>query len=325
VFAALRRPDGSLPTFGDTDGASDDVGPFVTGFDALGQSEPVRHQRSWVPATSLSFYPIAGQAIWWDGLEHWPSPQPLRQTVATWSYFPGHAHKSADEMSVMVWGGGQPWWTNVGYWPYAMAGRADAESWQSGNAPHLVNESPTSARTTSVVSHGWSPRIGMVDLERRGPGRYTARRQVVHLKPDVWLIVDHASGDDTMRTTTTWTTAPDVILKRDTSLASYVLEPRKSSLRLRTFVLGSPGTAIRELQGSRSPFAGWQVVAGTPKPAPAIVVEQPSQDSWSIVVWSLEDRQGDATRFIDHARVLRWRHSEDWSVELGARSATRTR
>src|SRR5256885_814986 len=229
VFAALRRPDGSLPTFGDTDGSSDDAGPLVTSFDALGQSEALLHRRRWVPAKSLSFYPIAGNAIWWEGLEHWPSREKLRQTVATWSYFPGHAHKSADEMSVIMWGAGQTWWTNVGYWPYAMAGRSDAESWQNGNAPHLVNESVTSARNTSVLSYGWSRRLGMVDLERRGPGRYTARREVVHLKPDVWLIVDHASGDDKMRTTTTWTTAPDVILKKDTSAASYVLEARHAS------------------------------------------------------------------------------------------------
>ena len=322
VFSALRRRDGSLPTYGDTDGAGDELGPLTTAFDAHGRSEALRHRQSWEPAASLNFYPIAGHAIWWDRLADWPDERKLRQTVTTWSYFPGHGHKNADEMSVLVWGGGQQWWTDVGYWPYVMAGRLDAESWQGGNAPHLVMESAASLRSTSVLSSGWSNRLAALDLERRGPGQYTARRQVVHVKPDVWLIVDHVAGGGARKTTTTWTTSPDVTLSRGTVPRSYVLAARYSGMQLSNFVLGSPGTSIREFHGSWSPFAGWHVVGGIPRPAPAIVIEQPARDSWSAVVWSLEDRHADSTRFLDQARVSRWHHAEDWAVELTMRSAT---
>jgi len=320
TYAALRRPDGSLPTFGDTDGERDEAGPLVTAFDDQGRSERLHHQLRWAPERSLSLHPVAGNAIWWDGLERWPGQSELRQTVVTWSYFPGHAHKSADEMSVLAWGGGQLWWTNVGYWPYAMAGRSDAESWQNGNAPHLANEDPNSARNTRLLSLGWSGRLGMVDLERSGPGDYVARRQVVHLRPDVWLIVDRVTGGDTLETSTTWTTAPDVTLRSGAVPGSYVLNAPHSPIQLKKFVLGSPGARISELAGSWSPFAGWQVVAGVPRPAPAIVIEQPARDSWSIAVWSLEN-QVTAARSLDHV-VGHWYPPQDWTIELGMRSGT---
>jgi hypothetical protein len=320
VYAALRRPDGSLPTFGDTDGGRDEAGPLVTVFDDQGRCERLRHRVRWVPARPLSVYPVAGNAIWWDGLERWPSQRALRQTVVTWSYFPGHAHKSADEMSVLAWGGGQLWWTNVGYWPYAMAGRSDAESWQNSNAPHLVNEDPKSARNTRLLSLGWSRRLGMVDVERSGTGDYVARRQVVHMRPDVWLIVDRVSGGDTLETSTTWTTAPDVTLRRGPVPGSYVLNAPHSPIQLKKFVVGSPGPRISQLEGSWSPFAGWQVVAGVPRPAPAIVIEQPARDSWSIAVWSLENQVNSARSLV---RVVgRWYPPQDWTVELGMRCGT---
>jgi hypothetical protein len=323
VVAALRRPDGTLPTFGDTDGASDDVGPLIAVFDAQGRCETLRHRANWVPEQSFSLYAVAGHAVWWDGLADWPNEKNLRQTAIQWSYFPGHAHKHADEMSVLMWASGQLWWTNVGYWPYETAGRSETESWSGGNAPHLLKESAESPRSTRLLSLGWSDRLGVVDLERRGPGEYVARRQVVHARPDVWLIVDHVSGNDTRKTTTTWTASPDVSLEQGGIPGSYVLAARRPPIRLRTFVFGSPSPLIKEFEGSLSPFAGWHVVNGSPRPAPAIVIEQPARDSWSIVVWSLEGNQIDSTRFLTSPQVLSWKNPDDWSVELRGGSEVR--
>ena len=320
VLGAMRRPDGSLPTLGDTDGATDEIGPLIGVLDA-DRMGALHHVPRWTPGRSLNLYPGAGYAIWWDGLEHWPNPRDLRQTVVTWSYFPGHAHKDADEMSVVMWAGGQPWWANVGYWPYTMAGRAEAESWAGSNAPHLVNESAESSRNTMLRSFGWSDRLGVIDLERNGPGNYRARRQVVHIKPDVWLVVDHVTGDDTLKTITAWTTSSGVNLRKDTVSGSYILETRQGLLQLRTFVLSSPGATIREFQGSMSPFAGWHVVAGVPRPAPAFVIDQPARDAWSIVVWSLEAGQRDSPEAVARPRAS-WNGVEDWKVEVRTRIGT---
>jgi len=317
VVAALRRPDETMPTFGDTDGASDNGGPLVAVFDSQGRCVTLRQRPNWVPARSVSLYAVAGEAVWWDGLADWPNGKNLRQSVIQWSYYPGHAHKHADEMSVLMWAGGQLWWTNVGYWQYQMAGRSETESWYGGNAPHLVQESAKSARSTSLLSFGWSEHLGVVDLERRGPGEYVARRQVVHVRPDVWLIVDHVTGNGTVKTTTAWTTSPDVGLEQGKIPGSYVLAARRRPIGLRTFIFGSPTPVIEEFEGSPSPFAGWHIVDGSPRPAPAIVIEQPARDSWSIVVWSLEGSQVDSTRFLTNPHVLSWKNPDDWNVELG--------
>jgi len=146
---------------------------------------------------------------------------------------------------------------------------------------------------------------------------------VVHIKPDEWLIVDHVSGDATLKTTTTWTTSPDVSLEKGRIPGSYVLAARRPPIRLRTFVFGSPPPTIRGLEGSLSPFAGWHVVNGTPRPAPAIVIEQPARDSWSIVVWSLAGRQINSSHSLTDPQVLSWKDPDDWSVELGGESEVR--
>jgi len=62
---------------------------------------------------------------------------------------------------------------------------------------------------------------------------------------------------------------------------------------------------------------------GSPRPAPAIAIEQPARDSWSIVVWSLEGRQVDATRSLTAPQVLSWTNPDEWNVELGGPSAVR--
>jgi len=146
---------------------------------------------------------------------------------------------------------------------------------------------------------------------------------VVHIKPDVWLIVDHVSGDSTLKTITTWTTSPDVRLGHGSIPGSYVLAARRRPTRLRAFVFGSPAPTIEELEGSLSPFAGWHVLNGSPRPAPAIAIEQPARDSWSIVVWSLEGRQVDSTRSLTAPQVLSWKNPDAWSVELGGASGVR--
>lgn len=107
-YAQLKRPDGSLPMFGDTGGGS--LGLFV------------------IPKQSRSLYPVAGYCVWWDGLDAWPNEEALSQTVVAWSHFPGHAHKHADEMSVLLWANKHNWWTNIGYWPYGTKGRLEAVS-----------------------------------------------------------------------------------------------------------------------------------------------------------------------------------------------------
>jgi Heparinase II/III-like protein/Heparinase II/III N-terminus len=315
-LSVLRRPDGSLPMFGDTPDSREELGRSTIGPNARGGCTPAAESRSQLPESSFSLYPVAGYAIWWGGLRGWPNQKSLSQTVTVWSNFPGHAHKHADEMSVLLWAGGQTWWTNVGYWPYWHAGRLEAESWAGASAPHLANEPTESVRSTRLLSYGRSDRLTAIDLERRGPGQYAARRQVVHVSPRLWLVVDHVFGDDTSKTRTIWTAPPDVRLRQGTTPGSYVSEAPRTSSSLKTFVVGSSGASVKELRGSLVPFAGWHVTNGIPTPAPAIMIEQPARDSWTVVTWLLDHDSVGAGASPGNPRVSYWNGPRDWRIEI---------
>ena len=293
-YAQLKRPDGSLPMFGDTGGGSSSLGPFV------------------IPKQSRSLYPVAGHCVWWDGLDAWPNAEALSQTVVAWSYFPGHAHKHADEMSVLLWANKHNWWTNIGYWPYGTKGRSEAVSWAGSNAPHVVNEPNNSKRQTRLLGYGWSDSLAVIDLERKGPEKYVARRQVVHLKPNLWIVLDHTFGNKDQRTTTTWTTSYHVNLRKGERPGSYILETKDSNVKLTKFILTSEGAKISQFKGSFLPFAGWE----SHKPASAIVIEQPANDSWATAIWSIQDGISPTFQFKGPPSMQSWEGSEKWKIVL---------
>jgi hypothetical protein len=316
AMSVLRRPDGSLPMFGDTPDSRDELGRAAIGPQAPGGCDSSADTLSRIPEQSFNLYPTSGYAIWWDGLHAWPDQRNLSQTVTVWSHFPKQGHKHADEMSVLLWAAGQTWWTNAGYWPYWHPGRLEAESWASSSAPHLENEAYESVRTVRLLSYGRSDRVTAIDLERRGPGHYVARRQVVHVKPRVWLVIDHVFGADTGTTRTIWTAPPDVTLRPGPFPGSYLSEAPRTGSVLKTVLVSSPGTSVREYKGSLAPFAGWHVTNGIPTPAPAVVIEQPAKESWTVVTWLLDDKQTDSGGSFRSPRVSSWNGPRDWKTEI---------
>jgi hypothetical protein len=105
---SLRRPDGTLPASGDTDGASIGDGPWVTAIDAEGMSSDLRPFEPARPARAETLAAVAGYWIDWHGLEGWPVDEALSQTVVTWTSPPAPGHKHADEMSVLLWSDDSP-------------------------------------------------------------------------------------------------------------------------------------------------------------------------------------------------------------------------
>jgi hypothetical protein len=315
IFAEFQRSDGSLPVIGDTDGEPGGAGPIVFGFDDQERAGwPVA--RAWSPNDAVLLAPVAGYCLWWDGLKDWPNPRRLGQTAIAWSYFQGMGHKHADEMSLAVWAGGTSWWANVGYWSYDAAGREEAESWEGANAPHLVDERTDSSRETRLRYHGRDSHLAVIDLERRGPGPYRVRRQVVHAGPRLWIVIDTSSGVQGTRTRTTWTTLPSVRLTESGAGGAYELTDGGTGQSLRAFFDGAPGTAQRTIEGSRSPFGGWSVVGGVVRSAPAVVVERPTDGSWALAAWSLADKPGFEPGLAGAPRMQRWGGEEDWEVML---------
>jgi len=314
-YAQLQRPDGTLPVWGDTDGA-----PFtsvVKQAEVYGQTAHLSQSLIEIPRTPASLYPVSGYSIWWDGLSAPPSLAAPSQTAVAWSYFPGLGHKHADEMSVSFWSGGQAWWTDVGYWTLSdERSRDTAVSWSGSDAPHLVDESGSSTRQTRLVYWSWSGPMAALDLERRGPGNYTAERQVLRMLPDLWLVLDSTSGAPNTRTTTTWTSAYGNDIEDGKLPGSYVIHGANGAALL-AFLLGSNGMTAKEFRGSLKPFAGWQMFSGIPRPAPAIVTEQPANGSWAATLWSSPRDTVGATSIFTQAPVMsQWGDSHDWTITL---------
>ena len=312
VYARLRRPDGSLPMFGDTEGGAHLPGPLVPVSEQEGlYGPPTRRAESVQPQSDL--YPVAGYSVWWNGLyrqEH------LSQTVVAWSYFPGFAHKHADELSVLLWARGQTWWTNVGYWPYGTVERREAESWNGSNAPHLTDESVSSPRTVQLLGEGSGNDISFIDLERRGPKGYVVRRQVAQARSGLWVVVDHTVGNSKDHTTTLWTTAHDIDMKKGQFPGAFDLSHATNQSVLKAFVFGSSGTSLREYRGSPAPFAGWQMGEDAPKPASAIMLEQPALDSWAVAIWLFDETWKLGSTITAMPSMHAWQGPERWTITV---------
>jgi hypothetical protein len=319
VYAQLRLPDGRLPLFGDTLARPDRLGPLVADLDVQGRAQGLEYRRSWAPVEAASVYPVAGYAAWWHGLDRWPDAKGLAQTVISWSYFPGHAHKHADEMSLSVWAGGQTWWSNLGYWPYQHSDRANATSWSASNAPHLVGEPAAGRRQSRLRSYRWSDELAFIDLERRGPSGYAVRRQIVWKKPALWVVVD-CSTAQAGRSRTVWTTAPEVRMETGPVAGSFTLHGANDNVFVDALFFGTANTSIKALRGSVTPFAGWGIVDTTVKPASAVVVEQPADDGCGAAVWSLRPVGERAKSMSGVASFVRSETGQGWSVSFPTRS-----
>lgn len=313
-YAMLRRPDGSLPRVGDTASDPNSSSPTVVELTANGYAGPFRRKSDWKPARSHALYPAAGYAVWWNGLEHWPRGKDLSQTLLAWSYYRGHGHKHADELSIILWAGGD-WWTNVGYWPYSTPKRSLVESWEGSNAPHLVNEARTSRRTTHLLNAGWSEPLAAIDLERRGPDGFTARRQVINVRPNLWIIVDSFADSQDRRVRTVWTSGSDVTVQEGSIARSFKLVGETTGTRMAVAFLGSNPSRPTLLTGSTEPFGGWVVSGGGHvMKASAFMLEQPSRNSWSVNISLLETMNGPVLSA--PPEMLSWNGPQDWQLRL---------
>jgi hypothetical protein len=274
----LRRPDGSLPVFGNTDH-----------HDSSGDTSD---ESSWGPPRPTSrLFAASGYAVWWDGLQGGPAGDALAQTVTTWSRFPSNAHKHADDMSVGVWAGGRTWLAGTGYWPYGVRGVDGANGWRGSNAPHIVDEGRRSVAAARLVAAADSPRAHAIELERTARDGVTRiNRQIIAIDGRLWLIVDSAvSSRDSSRIARVFGFGPERRLRR-LAAGDFLIDvdgPGATTPMPNPAPLGATpaarlsivGTVVRTptiVDGQIEPFGGWAVTSGTPVAVPAIEVEQPA-------------------------------------------------
>jgi hypothetical protein len=304
----LARPDGSLPVFGNTDaGANTDhvAGPVNQAPEGGAQAGSRPH---------ASIFPVSGYAVWWSAPATPGAGQPMSQTVVAWSFFQGHGHKLADEMSVNLWANGRPWITNTGYWPYGVDGRTATNGWRGSNAPHLVGEAEHSERSTRLLSHGDGKALRVVDLERTlKMEKVRLRRQVLQIGSDTWVVLDDAAGPNTVGVDRLWTGNPYLRAEYSGENSVLLVAPGTTAAMRLSFV-SDTRMAVEEIRGKMQPFGGWVVTDGLPRAAHAFQVRQPEGEGWVMSVFEAGQTPGLRSRSLP--RMDRYDGPERWSLIL---------
>lgn len=312
VLRLWRRPDGSLPSFGNTSSR----GESFHGLLEANPDLPLRALAEGKPASSFGLFPISGYATTWFGLEDWSSSISLSQTSVVWSNFTGHGHKHADEMSLQIWVDGREWISNVGYWPYGAPGYAQANSWSGSNAPHATGEPSAGSRQTRLLGYGHAGGGSFVDLERSSSAGLLFRRQILVLKEGLWLILDTSATDPGGRETRRqWTAGADL----DWVPQGGGFTAAASEKKLRLLFAGSPAARSSLLKASRDPFAGWLVIDGRVSPASAVALEQPA-GGWLMTVLAMVP---DSSRAPESIQVD-FEAPDRWSARLNDSPHTHT-
>ena len=302
-YALLRKPDRTLPIFGDTESQASPLGPPIIDLDEMGMSSRLHFAATWKPQNTHDLFPISGYFIRWEGLESWPRLSDLNQSVVAWSYFPGHGHKHADEMSVSLWANGETWLTNHGYWP-------GAEQWGGSNAPHLRLEDKKSMRKTELKFHGSSVDLALIDLERKGPGNFTVRREVIRVRPYFWLIFDQSSGAGSDVTTTSWITSDKISWNQTQRSNVFDLKGADPQTTMTVSFAGSSGTTFR------TPLVSEKFESGKGGTKTGLITEQPANNSWALSAWSLNNPSRRKFKLVGNPVVSHLTSAENWAILL---------
>ncbi len=302
VLRLWRRPDSTLPSFGNTSSRGESFHGLLKAKPDL----PLQAIPEEKPASSFGLFPISGYATTWSGLEYWPNTMSMSQTNVVWSNFAGHGHKHADEMSLQIWADGKEWISNVGYWPYGTPGYAQAISWPGSNAPHAIGEERTGLRQTRLLGYGYGPASGgsFLDLERSSSAGGVFRRQILALKEGLWLILDTSGTDPGGRETRRlWTAGAGL----DWLPHGGGFTTAAGEKNLRLVFAGSPAPRSSLLKASPDPFAGWLVIDGRASPASSVALEQPA-GGWLMTVLAMEpdSSRSPASVQVDFEAPDRW-------------------
>ncbi|MFT3818004.1 MAG: heparinase II/III family protein [Rubrivivax sp.] len=282
IEAMLRRPDGSLPLFGDTMNLPDAEPPWLTRRASDGLALPVQPRPLPAAGHAALVLPAAGYAFWRDD----PSEAAGAggQTTMAWAKHQGLGHKLADELSVLTWSRGRTWVTNTGYWPYGDALREEAESWAGSNAPHLAGEPKSSQRQTQALTSAAGPSLQFVEAERLGPDGLRMRRQLLRIPAvDAWIVIDHSQDTRARSSRQLWTWAPDLQVRPLTDGAwNDTVASQGQGVAQRISLQTSSSAPVVPFRGSRAPLRGWVVEGREPRPATALLITRPTQEAWML-------------------------------------------
>ncbi len=315
-YDTLRRPDGTLPMFGDTRSIADWLGPPKTFQLEDSAAGPLRREDNKSDRAGLSLYPEAGYAIWWYPPDQSINSQLKSQLVATWSYFPGLGHKLADELSILIWANERNWITNVGYWPYGHPLRLKVESWEGSNAPHLIDENKSSTRTAKSTKFAANDEFFYLEMIRNGPENFSVRREVMQIEKNIWIVLDKFNDSIQRNTRTNWTFSPDLIVRKRDGANSFMVSDTQKNQSISAIIRTSSDNEANILSGSIDPFAGWVVIDETPMPANTIAVHSNSENGWQLAIFILHDNAHLPNIVNPTVSFSNTNHIDQWQIDI---------
>lgn len=315
-YDTLRRPDGTLPMFGDTRSVADLLGPPKTFKLEDATAGPLRREDNKSDHAGLSLYPEAGYAIWWYPIDgsNLTQEKNKSQLVTTWSYFLGLGHKLADELSILVWANDRNWITNVGYWPYGHPLRLRAESWGGSNAPHLIDENKSSVRTAKSTKYAYNDAIFYIEMVRNGPEEFSVKREVIQIEKNIWIILDQFQDSIQRSTRTNWTFFPDLVLRKGEANNSFIIRDKQKNQLITGIVTTSSKVEVDYLFGDVDPFAGWVVIDETPMAAHTVTVHSDSKNGWQLAIFVLHSDRSSITNLT--ASLSRSNYTDQWEIKI---------
>ncbi len=314
-FAQLRRPDGTLPSWGNTSRA-DRAPRVLVGRDARANPrlEPLE---IWPNPSPTTWAPVSAVAIWWDGGSQ--ADRPSAQTLVTWANFATQAHKHADEMSILVWTERSDVLVASGYWPYDAPHRHEAVGWAGSNAPRYVGEDSNRRGQARLLGFASSPSLELVDMERTAASGAKLRRQVIYLRPSRWIVLDTTSATSATSAgefEVTWIFDSQLRAELTADNKHLLLRDARGPVARADFA-GCEQGGTHLLEGSIEPFGGWTAWYGGVRPAPALLRRCSAMNHASFVL-----RAAESASDPDEELVTSIESPDQW--EIRASTATRT-
>src|SRR5205807_10163275 len=87
-------------------------------------------------------------------------------------------------------------------------------------------------RTTELLGYADNGRLTVLDLRRRGPAGYVARRQLMQLGSGIWLVLDQIQDQAPRRSTTLWTVDPALAVVQGPFENGFRLKSRSSGVTI---------------------------------------------------------------------------------------------
>jgi hypothetical protein len=310
VNVQLLRPDRTLPLFGDTRTREYGLYP-VAKFEE--DSRIVNRTVTVDPAEAKPepsmIAPAAGLAVFWSGLDAWPTAERLSQTVVHWGNFVTQSHKHADEMSISLWAVGQQWVRGIGTWPYGKS-RRRAIGWRSSNAPHWLDEPGLVERDAVLESRSTGDEVEFLELVRRNIDGSEIRRQLVLVGGKHWIALDSYHTDTPREAEVLWRFSPDLSVERARGNGVFRAESADGS-SLEVQLLGNEDWAIESDLNGEAQWNTGVVFDRELISSPAIRGTSSGTDLAIATAFSIGASEAQS------GSSLQWQSNEEWSLSLG--------